>query len=68
MLGFLARRLLAVGVLVMPGETLGVAGGFRLSFARKPDALAEGLRRIDAVLRPHAAGERLRGRTPEVAR
>ncbi|HEY2668051.1 MAG TPA: aminotransferase class I/II-fold pyridoxal phosphate-dependent enzyme [Actinomycetota bacterium] len=45
-----ARRLLDVGVLVMPGETLGTTGGFRLTFAREPGVLAEGLRRIGTVL------------------
>jgi len=44
------RRVLNQGVLVMPGETLGAGGGFRITFAREPALLAEGLRRIDAVL------------------
>lgn len=46
-----ARRLLDVGVLVMPGETLGGEGGIRLTFAREPDVLATGLERVSAVLR-----------------
>jgi aspartate/methionine/tyrosine aminotransferase len=45
-----ARRVLDRGVLIMPGETLGTSGGFRLSFARETDQLAEGLRRIGAAL------------------
>jgi len=49
-LGF-ARRVLQQGVLVMPGETLGAPGGFRITFAREPDVLAEGLSRIGQVLR-----------------
>ncbi len=44
------RRVLEAGVLVMPGETLGANGGFRLCFAREPAELAEGLRRIESVL------------------
>lgn len=44
------RRVLAAGVLVMPGETLGARGGFRLCFAREPGELAEGLRRIGTVI------------------
>jgi aspartate/methionine/tyrosine aminotransferase len=45
------RRVLDRGVLLMPGETTGATGGFRLSFAREPAVLDEGLRRIGAVLR-----------------
>ncbi|MEN3357029.1 MAG: hypothetical protein V7637_1011 [Mycobacteriales bacterium] len=44
------RRVLDAGVLLMPAETVGATGGFRLSFAREPAVLAEGLARIDAVL------------------
>ncbi|WP_018349674.1 pyridoxal phosphate-dependent aminotransferase [Longispora albida] len=44
------RRVLETGVLLVPGETLGGSGGFRLSFARPPAVLAEGLARIDTVL------------------
>lgn len=50
-----ARRVLETGVLVMPAETLGAAGGIRLSFAREPEVLARGLSRIDAVLAAHHA-------------
>ena len=45
-----ARRVLDTGVLVMPAETLGGSGGIRLSFAREPDQLAEGLRRVGKAL------------------
>jgi aspartate/methionine/tyrosine aminotransferase len=45
-----ARRVLDSRVLVMPGETLGAAGGIRISFAREPELLARGLSRIDATL------------------
>lgn len=45
------RRVLDAGVLLMPAETLGGRGAIRLCFARPPDVLAEGLRRIDGVLR-----------------
>ena len=45
-----ARRVLETGVLVMPGETLGASHGIRISFAREPQLLAEGLARIAAVL------------------
>jgi aspartate/methionine/tyrosine aminotransferase len=45
-----ARRVLDARVLVMPGETLGAAGGIRISFAREPALLAEGLARIEATL------------------
>jgi aspartate/methionine/tyrosine aminotransferase len=44
------RRVLATGVLLMPGETVGAGGGCRLSFAREPAVLQEGLRRIGTVL------------------
>lgn len=44
------RRVLDRGVLLMPAETLGGSGGFRLCFAREPQELAAGLRRIDRVL------------------
>lgn len=44
------RRVLDTGVLLMPGETLGAHDSFRLCFAREPEILAEGLRRIDTVL------------------
>jgi len=45
------RRVLDERVLVMPGETLGAGGGIRLSFAREPQVLAEGLAAISKVLR-----------------
>lgn len=45
-----ARRVLETGVLVMPGEVLGATGGIRISFAREPRVLAEGLARIENVL------------------
>ncbi|MGE5827050.1 MAG: pyridoxal phosphate-dependent aminotransferase [Micromonosporaceae bacterium] len=45
-----ARRVLDARVLVMPAETLGGAQGIRLSFAREPDELAEGLRRVGESL------------------
>ena len=41
-----ARRVLDHGVLVMPAETFGTTRGFRLSFAREPLQLQEGLRRV----------------------
>jgi aspartate/methionine/tyrosine aminotransferase len=41
---------LDAGVLLMPGETLGKAGGIRISFAREAPVLAEGLARFDQVL------------------
>ncbi|MFL6130634.1 MAG: pyridoxal phosphate-dependent aminotransferase [Mycobacteriales bacterium] len=44
------RRVLDAGVLLMPGETLGGRGGFRVTFARHRDALADGLRRAGEVL------------------
>jgi aspartate/methionine/tyrosine aminotransferase len=50
------RQVLERGVLLMPGETTGATGGFRLSFAREPAVLDEGLRRIGAVLRGDPAG------------
>ena len=46
----LCRRVLDAGVLLMPGETLGKAGGIRISFAREAAVLAEGLERFDQVL------------------
>lgn len=46
------RRALDVRVLLFPGETLGSASGFRLGFARGPEHVAEGLARLDPVLRP----------------
>lgn len=46
----LSRRMLDAGVLLMPGETLGKAGGIRISFAREAPVLAEGLARFDQVL------------------
>lgn len=36
----------------MPGETLGASDGFRICFARDPEAVTEGLRRIEPLLRP----------------
>ncbi|MEZ0096353.1 aminotransferase class I/II-fold pyridoxal phosphate-dependent enzyme [Streptacidiphilus sp. EB129] len=45
-----ARRVLDTGVLVMPAETLGASRGLRLAFARDPQILHEGLRRIGEVL------------------
>ncbi|MER0478958.1 aminotransferase class I/II-fold pyridoxal phosphate-dependent enzyme [Streptomyces sp. Edi2] len=47
-----AQRALDLGVMVMPGETVGSGNGFRLCFAREPQSLTEGLRRIESVLRP----------------
>lgn len=44
------RRVLSTGVLLMPGETLGTSGGFRITFARDPAVLTEALRRIDGIL------------------
>lgn len=44
------RRVLETRVLLMPGETFGARGGFRVTFARDPAALAEGLRRAGDVL------------------
>jgi aspartate/methionine/tyrosine aminotransferase len=44
------RRALDAGVLLMPAETVGGTGGIRLCFAREPGLLAQGLRRLDAVL------------------
>jgi aspartate/methionine/tyrosine aminotransferase len=55
------RRALDAGVMLMPAETVGGAGGIRLCFARGPGVLAQGLRRLDAVL---AAGN---GKSQEVA-
>ena len=46
----LARDMLEVGVLLMPGDVLGKPGGIRISFAREADVLAEGLARFDSVL------------------
>lgn len=46
----LAFRALDTGVMLMPGETLGMAGGIRITFARKPEILAEGLSRISKIL------------------
>lgn len=46
----LARRVLDRGVLIMPAETLGSVRGVRLAFAREPEILHEGLRRIGHVL------------------
>ena len=46
----LSRRMLDAGVLLMPGETLGKAGGIRISFARETSVLAEGLARFEQVL------------------
>ncbi|WP_432123902.1 aminotransferase class I/II-fold pyridoxal phosphate-dependent enzyme [Streptomyces sp. C10-9-1] len=48
----MCRRALDLGVLLMPGETLGARDGFRICFAREPEAVAEGLRRVERVLRP----------------
>ncbi|MFC9849087.1 aminotransferase class I/II-fold pyridoxal phosphate-dependent enzyme [Streptomyces sp. NPDC060223] len=48
----MCRRALDLGVLLMPGETLGATDGFRICFARSPEAVAEGLRRVERVLRP----------------
>jgi aspartate/methionine/tyrosine aminotransferase len=52
------RRVLDAGVLLMPAETVGARDGFRLSFAREPAVLADGLARIEAVLRATPAGSR----------
>ncbi|MEU4269742.1 aminotransferase class I/II-fold pyridoxal phosphate-dependent enzyme [Streptomyces sp. NPDC026092] len=48
----MCRRALDLGVLLMPGETLGASDGFRICFARSPEAVAEGLSRVERVLRP----------------
>ncbi|MGW1892089.1 aminotransferase class I/II-fold pyridoxal phosphate-dependent enzyme [Streptomyces sp. NPDC002004] len=48
----MCRRALDLGVLLMPGETLGASDGFRICFARDPEDVAEGLRRVERVLRP----------------
>ncbi|MGW0465272.1 aminotransferase class I/II-fold pyridoxal phosphate-dependent enzyme [Streptomyces sp. NPDC003027] len=48
----MCRRALDRGVLLMPGETLGASDGFRICFARSPEAVAEGLARVERVLRP----------------
>lgn len=45
-----ARRVLDTGVLVMPAETFGARSGVRISFAREPRLLADGLRRIASAL------------------
>jgi aspartate/methionine/tyrosine aminotransferase len=45
------RRVLDAGVLLLPGETVGAPGGFRVTFAREPEVLAGALRRVEAVLR-----------------
>ena len=45
------RRVLDTGVLLLPGETVGAPGGFRVTFAREPAVLAEALGRVEAVLR-----------------
>lgn len=47
----LCRRALEAKVLLMPGETLGSDRGFRLGFAREPEVVAEGLRRLTLLLR-----------------
>ncbi|HTZ44483.1 MAG TPA: pyridoxal phosphate-dependent aminotransferase [Jatrophihabitans sp.] len=46
----LARDMLDVGVLLMPGDVLGKPGGIRITFAREGDVLTEGLARFDSVL------------------
>jgi aspartate/methionine/tyrosine aminotransferase len=51
----LCRRALEVGVLLTPGETMGCEEGFRLGFARDPGTVAEGLARLDTVLRRDGA-------------
>ncbi|MCT4353758.1 aminotransferase class I/II-fold pyridoxal phosphate-dependent enzyme [Streptomyces sp. Je 1-79] len=48
----MCRRALDLGVLLMPGETLGASDGFRICFARSPEAVTEGLSRVERVLRP----------------
>lgn len=45
------RRVLDTGVLLLPGETVGAPGGFRVTFAREPAVLAEALGRVEVVLR-----------------
>ncbi|MEV8515381.1 pyridoxal phosphate-dependent aminotransferase [Dactylosporangium sp. NPDC051484] len=40
------RRVLGHGVLVMPAETFGTVRGLRISFAREPEQLLDGLRRV----------------------
>ena len=42
----LARRVLRHGVLVMPAETFGTERGLRVSFAREPEQLLDGLSRV----------------------
>lgn len=44
------RQVLKVGVLLMPAEVFGAVGGFRLTFAREPALLEEGLLRVESVL------------------
>lgn len=48
----LARRALDRGVLVMPAETFGAASGIRVAFAREPEQLSVGLRRLGESLSP----------------
>ncbi|MEU6949570.1 pyridoxal phosphate-dependent aminotransferase [Streptomyces sp. NPDC046316] len=48
----MCRRALDLGVLLMPGETLGASDGFRICFARTAEAVTEGLSRVERVLRP----------------
>jgi aspartate/methionine/tyrosine aminotransferase len=48
----MCRRALDLGVLLMPGETLGATDGFRICFARSAETVAEGLSRVERVLRP----------------
>ncbi|MEU6985177.1 pyridoxal phosphate-dependent aminotransferase [Streptomyces sp. NPDC046324] len=48
----MCRRALDLGVLLMPGETLGASDGFRICFARSAEAVTEGLSRVERVLRP----------------
>jgi aspartate/methionine/tyrosine aminotransferase len=57
-----ARRALDAGVLITPGETLGVPGAVRLSLAREPAVLAEALARIGRTLA--AAPDPAAARTP----
>jgi aspartate/methionine/tyrosine aminotransferase len=52
-----ARRVLRAGVLVMPAETFGAAAGLRITFAREPEQLAEGLRRISESLTDRESGD-----------
>ncbi len=48
----LAKQLLdKKGVLIMPAEVFGSTGGFRLTYARPRETLAEGLHRLSVMLK-----------------